>query len=192
MAPYLSTQGGFPIPADQFENHPPSKAPIVQVKEELAQFCLELSSDLEDFCAKSGITSLQILLAAWAITIRYYTASESVTLGNIVWHCDGSCGNGRYEVGLDDDMPLLRAVEQFKHRSDCDSRDNNSTSPDTSMVDTFVIQNLSTSAPPFHGSPDFNIRGCKIPTLVSVLYCTECTNNIGDFLTYKLTAYHHR
>lgn len=184
MAPYLSTQASFPLPVDQFENHPTSKVPIVQVKEELAQFCLELSSDLEDFCAKSGITSLQILLAAWAITLRYYTASESVTIGSIVWHCDGPCYNGQYEVGLDDDTPLLRAVEQFKHQPDCVSRDSNSTSPDTLMVDTFVIQNLSTSALPFNHSPIFNIRGCKIPTSVSVLYCTERTNNNGDYLTY--------
>ncbi|EFE37496.1 nonribosomal peptide synthase, putative [Trichophyton verrucosum HKI 0517] len=164
MPPYLSTQAGFPLPVDQFENHPTSKVPIVQVKEELAQFCFELPSDLEDFRAKSGITSLQILLAGWAITLRYYTASESVTVGNIVWHCDGSYCNGQYEVGLDDDTPLLRAVEQFRHQSDCDSRDSNSTSPDTLMADTFVIQNLSTSALPFNRSPVFNIRGCKIPT----------------------------
>lgn len=181
MPPYLSTQAGFPLPVDQFENNPSSKAPIVQVKEELAQFCLELSSDLEDFCAKSGITSLQILLAAWAITLHYYTASESVTVGNIIWHCDGSCCKGKYEVGLDDDTPLLRAVKQFKHRPDCDSGDSNSTSPDTSMVDTFVIQTLSTSELPFDRSPVFNIRGCKIPTSVSVSHCTECTNDNGDF-----------
>ncbi|EFR05134.1 HC-toxin synthetase, partial [Nannizzia gypsea CBS 118893] len=175
MAPFLSTQRGIPLSVDQFENHLPSKGPIVQVKEELAQFCLELSADLEDFCAKSGITSLQILLAAWAITLRYYTASESVTVGNILWQDDGTCSSGKYEVGLDDDMPLLRAVEQLKHCSGCDSGDSNGTSPDITMVDAFVIQTPSTSALPINSCPVFNIRGCKIP--ISHTITVDTINN---------------
>ncbi|KAM5498326.1 NRPS cluster protein [Microsporum canis] len=170
MAPYLSAEAETPVAVNQFDNPLSSKGPIVQVNEKSAQLCLKLSPELEEFCTKSGITSHKILLSAWAITLSYYTASETVTLGGTEWQRDGTCYNIRYEVGLDDDTPLLRAVEQFQTSSYSGStEDTDEASPGMKMVDTFVVQKLSNSGLPVDNRPAFKIRGCKTPLSDTVI-----------------------
>ncbi|KAF3492239.1 peptide synthetase [Arthroderma uncinatum] len=174
MAPYLLTEAEPAASVSQYDNHLPLKEPIVHVNEQLAQFSLELSSELEEFCTNSGITSHKILLVAWAITLRYYTASESVSLGDTIWQTDGTLCNSTYEVELNDDTPLLLAVEQFQYTSHPDLKSNGA-SPEPQVVDTFVVQRPSISGLPIDSRPAFDIKGCKNPLSHTVV--VDVVNN---------------
>ncbi|KAK2738401.1 NRPS [Myotisia sp. PD_48] len=170
MAPYLSADSPKHGLSDRLDDISTIKSKLkgASLREKPSQFQLQLSAELESFCKTHKITPHQILLAAWAITFRSYTASEVVTIGDLVLEAGGKFCNAVYEVELDDDLTLHQIVQQLQQpmHSGEDGHalltDNHAAPNNNVEVTTIFVQRPSRHIPIRVDMP-FNLQSCQNP-----------------------------